>query len=261
MPVPSAITDLSTTAGSNSPAGSGNVFPDLDDHVRALASFIASLRDGNGSAAEVSVASGATTDIGGAASPFVRITGTTTITSFGTSYTGAKFLRFASSLTLTHNATTLILPGQANIVAQSNDVCIAIPYASGWRVLAFTRYENAPVRVYSGTHTPTLTNTTNIDSSTASLNQYVVVNDIVTVSGRVVIDPTTTGAFELGMTLPVASAFTSAIHAAGTFCSVDGADQGAISADATNDRLTFNGSTSAATSKSYQFHATYRILT
>ena len=260
MPVPSAITDLSTTAGSNSPSGSDNVFPDLDNYVQAYASFIALLRDGNGSAAEVSLASGATTDIGAQTSPFVRITGTTTITSFGTNYVGAKFLRFASSLTLTHNATTLILPGQADIVAQSNDVCIAIPYASGWRVLAYTRYDNAPVLVASGTHTPTLTNTTNIDSSTASLNQYSRVGDIVTMSGRVVIDPTATGSIEMGMTIPVASDFSSGIHAGGTFCSIDGVDTGAIYADATNNRLTFAGTVSATTSKSYSFHVTYRIL-
>lgn len=45
MPVPSLITDLSTTAGSNSPAGSES--PALiDDYLRAHASFIAGLRDG-----------------------------------------------------------------------------------------------------------------------------------------------------------------------------------------------------------------------
>ena len=48
MPVPSLITDLSTTAGSNSPAGSENVFPDLDNHLRAISAFIASIRDNSG---------------------------------------------------------------------------------------------------------------------------------------------------------------------------------------------------------------------
>ena len=48
MPVPSLITDLSTTAGSNSPAGSDNVFPDLDNHLRAISAFIASIRDNSG---------------------------------------------------------------------------------------------------------------------------------------------------------------------------------------------------------------------
>lgn len=41
MPVPTAITDLSTSAAGNSPAGSDTVFPNLDDYIRALSAFIA----------------------------------------------------------------------------------------------------------------------------------------------------------------------------------------------------------------------------
>ena len=54
MPVPSTINDLSTTAASNSPGGGENPFPDLDNHIRALASFIAVLRDGKLDASTVS---------------------------------------------------------------------------------------------------------------------------------------------------------------------------------------------------------------
>lgn len=43
MPVPTLITDLSTTAASNSPAGTDSVLPNLDDYLRAHASFIAQL--------------------------------------------------------------------------------------------------------------------------------------------------------------------------------------------------------------------------
>lgn len=47
MPVPSAISDLSPTPGSNSPAGSES--PGLlDDYLRTLSAFIAQLRDGQG---------------------------------------------------------------------------------------------------------------------------------------------------------------------------------------------------------------------
>jgi hypothetical protein len=46
MPVPTNLSDLSTTAGSNFPAGS-NSPADLDDTQRAHASFIAQLRDGS----------------------------------------------------------------------------------------------------------------------------------------------------------------------------------------------------------------------
>lgn len=54
MPVPASINDLSTTAASNSPTGGENPFPDLDNHIRALASFIAVLRDGKLDASTVS---------------------------------------------------------------------------------------------------------------------------------------------------------------------------------------------------------------
>lgn len=45
MPVPTSINDLSTTADSNSPSGEDSPAT-LDNHIRALASFIATLRDG-----------------------------------------------------------------------------------------------------------------------------------------------------------------------------------------------------------------------
>lgn len=43
MPVPTVITDLNVTAALNSPPGSENVFPSLDDYMRASNSFIAQL--------------------------------------------------------------------------------------------------------------------------------------------------------------------------------------------------------------------------
>lgn len=48
MPVPSLVTDLSTTLATNSPAGTDNVFPSLDDYLRSLSGFIASIRDNSG---------------------------------------------------------------------------------------------------------------------------------------------------------------------------------------------------------------------
>ena len=46
MPVPTVITDLSTTIASNSPSGS-DARTTADDHLRALAGFVAQLRDGS----------------------------------------------------------------------------------------------------------------------------------------------------------------------------------------------------------------------
>ena len=139
MPVPTDISQLSQTAASNYPTGSES--PNLiDNYFQTYASYIAQLRDGDGYTQEATVASAATTDIGSANSLYVQITGTTTITSFGTVYTGPRFVRFAGALTLTHNATTLILPGAANITTAAGDTCVVVPSGNpgtGWRVLAY----------------------------------------------------------------------------------------------------------------------------
>lgn len=54
MPVPASLASLSTTAASNSPAGTENPFPDLDDHLRFGYSCLALLRDGKLDASAVS---------------------------------------------------------------------------------------------------------------------------------------------------------------------------------------------------------------
>jgi len=88
------------------------------------------------------LASAATTDIGSQNTVLLNITGTTTITSFGTNYNGPRYLKFDGVLTLTHNATTLILPGGANITTAAGDSAIVVPNgtpANGWRVLGYER--------------------------------------------------------------------------------------------------------------------------
>jgi hypothetical protein len=85
------------------------------------------------------LASAATTEIGDQNSTLVNITGTTAITSFGTSYNGPRFLRFDGVLTLT-NSSTLALPGGANITTAAGDHAIAVPLgnpATGWRVILY----------------------------------------------------------------------------------------------------------------------------
>jgi hypothetical protein len=87
----------------------------------------------------VDLASAATTDLGAQTTDNLRITGTTTITSFGTAANGVtRNLRFAAALTLTHNATSLILPGGANITTAAGDTAIAISLGSGnWVVVNY----------------------------------------------------------------------------------------------------------------------------
>jgi len=97
-------------------------------------------------AAETNVASASTCDIGAAAALKVAITGTTTITSFGTAPHALRLIKFAGALTLTHNATSLVLPGAANIATAANDRAIAVSDGSGnWYVVAYQRANGKPV--------------------------------------------------------------------------------------------------------------------
>jgi hypothetical protein len=87
-----------------------------------------------------SIASAATVDLSTATEVAVTVTGTTTITSFGTVVRGIRFVSFAASLTLTHNATSLILPGGANIQTAAGDVAFMYSLGSGnWKCMAYVR--------------------------------------------------------------------------------------------------------------------------
>lgn len=115
----------------------------------------------------------------------------------------------------------------------------------------------------SGTFTPTLTNTTNVAASTAYLCTYVRVDNTVTISGRVDIDPTSASSNTvLGMTIPIPSAFTTANQAGGVaFSSVSVSDGAAILSDATNDRLTVQYiCTTDVSNHAYYFTATYQRI-
>lgn len=92
-------------------------------------------------ATTVSLASAATTDIGGAASNSILITGTVTITALGVAPAGAeRWATFADALTLTHNATSLILPTGANIAVVAGDSANFMSLGGGnWRCISYTR--------------------------------------------------------------------------------------------------------------------------
>lgn len=153
MTVPSTLASLSTTPGSNPPAGTDPIAPELDNHLRQMYAFFATHRDQIAAmfqyGTEIDVASASTVSIGAQSSPVMRITGTTTITSFGTTYKGPIFIRFAAALTLTHNATSLILPGGSSITTAAEDIAIAMPKASagtanGW-IVYYQRASGQPL--------------------------------------------------------------------------------------------------------------------
>jgi hypothetical protein len=89
----------------------------------------------------------------------------------------------------------------------------------------------------SGTYTPTLTGVANVAASTAYACQYVRVGNVVTVTGKVDVDPTAAVATQLGISLPVASNLATAQQCAGVAFSPTIAGQGAaILGDTANDR-------------------------
>jgi hypothetical protein len=98
-------------------------------------------------AVRVDVASATTCNIGAAASNYVRITGTTTITGLGTIASGVRRkVVFGGILTLTHNATSLILPTGANITTAAGDCAEFESEGSGnWRCTDYMRASGAAV--------------------------------------------------------------------------------------------------------------------
>lgn len=92
--------------------------------------------------------SATTTDLGTIGSHNVNITGTTTITGFGSSAAIGQpiyNLTFAGVLHLTYNATSLITPGAIDYFTQAGDTCQAIYLGSGnWQVINYTR-KSVPV--------------------------------------------------------------------------------------------------------------------
>ena len=94
-----------------------------------------------GGDAELSITSvGGTPNIGASLSNRVLITGTTTITSFGSVPNIIRFVRFAGILTLTHNGTSLVLPTGTNIITAADDIALFTSDASGnWRLISYNK--------------------------------------------------------------------------------------------------------------------------
>jgi hypothetical protein len=125
-------------------AGTKAVFMDIPASVFDLLNLV-----------EISVASATTCDIGAVYGGKIVISGTTTITSLGASANKLRFVRFSGALTLTHNGTSLILPGAQNIVTVAGDTAIFVSDASGnWRCHS---YDRASGRSISGIQATVIT--------------------------------------------------------------------------------------------------------
>lgn len=106
------------------------------------------LKDGRVDTAKGSdIASATTTDIGAMTGNYADVTGTTTITGLGTKTAGnIRIVQFDGILTLTHNATSLILPAGANITTAAGDVAAFVSEGSGnWRCIWYTKADGTAI--------------------------------------------------------------------------------------------------------------------
>lgn len=99
-------------------------------------------------ATPVTLASAATVNIGAAAANTLNISGTNTITAFDTIAAGARrTLRFNAGLTLTYDATKLILPRAANITTVAGDVADFVSLGGGnWACIGYERANAASAK-------------------------------------------------------------------------------------------------------------------
>jgi len=93
------------------------------------------------------IASGSTTNLAAATGVYLNVTGTTTITSFGTVAAGAeRVLTFTGILQLTYNATSMILPGSANITTAAGDTATFRSLGAGnWRCVSYQSASGAAI--------------------------------------------------------------------------------------------------------------------
>lgn len=118
---------------------------------------------------EISVASATTCDIGAVRGSCIEISGTTTITGLGTSKNRRRYVRFSGALLLTYNATSLILPGAANITTAAGDTAVFQSDSSGnWRCISYRAAATSP----PGT-TGTFTHKGPVDLSAAAAGQII----------------------------------------------------------------------------------------
>lgn len=118
MPVPNVMADLATLAASNSPAGTEIIGNNADNYLRSHAAIIRSMYAVSSS----TISSASTTDLASSDGERVTVTGTTTITSFGTAYAGClREVLFSGNLTIVHSS-NIFLPAATNIVTGVNDV-------------------------------------------------------------------------------------------------------------------------------------------
>jgi hypothetical protein len=141
--ITATLDSWSATPASNLPTGATAISTNLDDNLRMIQAVTRQIMSSG------TIASATTTDLSTTNASAITVSGTVTITALGTLTAGMrKKLTFSGALTLTHNGTSLILPGAANIVTVAGDTCEMISLGSGnWKCLWYQQTSGISVLV------------------------------------------------------------------------------------------------------------------
>lgn len=185
----------------------------------------------------------------------VRIGTSTDAGDYKLQVNGKQYISSALSIGTTSNDSTLHVVGGFKLVNGTQGAGkVLTSDANGG---ASWQTPSAGLTLDEGSYTPTLTNTTNIGSSTATTTHWFRVGDRIYVFGSIEIDATSAGTLsELGMTLPVGSTIGNESDLAGTAVHDDGTPI-RICGDTVNNRAKFKFTPNTATANKYSFHFSY----
>lgn len=161
------------------------------------------------------IASAATTTIGTTGlGDYIHITGTTTITSFGTASAAGvrRTLIFDGALTITHHATNLICMGATNIVTVANTIIeVVAETTTTWRVVSITHpaLSMAELSYLDGVESAIQTQLNGKQATLVSGTNIKTVNEISLLgSGNVVITQNPSAVFANSQTFTASGTFT-----------------------------------------------------
>lgn len=182
-----------------------------------------------------------------------------------------KFLGSTSSFPALKRATSILQVRLADDSAYSDLEVLDEAYdVSAWNGSVEVPTKNAirdkinalfPLDPPGGTYTPALTNVANAPTLTAYECQYLRVGNMVTVSGKLDVDPTLAISTQIGIALPIASNLGATEDCSGVaFCPAVAGQGAAILADVANDRAQMEWVAIDLSARSMHFIFFYQVI-
>lgn len=146
---------------------------------------------------------------------------------------------------------SIATPPNGLMIYNTDSSALVIFKLNAWRIAGSS---------FSFTYTPTLTNGSNVETSTPFEAMVTVTGEIVTVTGAITIDAVNASSVSFNLSLPIASNFTtSQLYGTGI------ANESTVrtlyaTADAANDNASFGSSAASSAARTYTYSFTYQIF-